>query len=61
MPDSPAPDTPHGTDAATQPGADTPGIASSDLLQGRRELLIHHAGQTYRLRLTAANKLILVK
>ncbi len=36
-------------------------IASVDLLQGHRELLIHHAGQTYRLRLTGTNKLILMK
>jgi hemin uptake protein HemP len=31
------------------------------LLQGGREVLIHHDGQIYRLRLTASNKLILVK
>jgi hemin uptake protein HemP len=36
-------------------------IGSAELLQGQREVLIHHAGQTYRLRVTASNKLILIK
>jgi len=44
-----------------QEQAAPPSIASAELLQGHRELLIHHAGQTYRLRLTATNKLILMK
>lgn len=52
-------DTPPGREPGTPP--DPPGIASAELLRGQRELLIHHAGQTYRLRLTASNKLILVK
>lgn len=47
--------------AAPQPQPGAPAIDSAELLQGRREVLIHHAGQTYRLRLTASNKLILVK
>ncbi len=36
-------------------------VASTDLLGDKREVLIEHGDQTYRLRLTASNKLILVK
>ena len=36
-------------------------ISSSNLLGGRRELVIEHAGQEYRLRLTRNDKLILTK
>lgn len=42
----------------------TPGIrsvSSEELFQGQRELLIVHAGETYRLRLTRNGKLILNK
>jgi hemin uptake protein HemP len=38
-----------------------PKVPSSDLLQGARELLILHHGETYRLRLTSNDKLILTK
>lgn len=38
-----------------------PAIESAALLQGRRELLIRHGVELYRLRLTASNKLILTK
>jgi hemin uptake protein HemP len=39
-----------------------PSIVSSEtLLAGRRELIIQHGADQYRLRLTANNKLILVK
>jgi hemin uptake protein HemP len=31
------------------------------LMQGRRELIIRHGAETYRLRITASNKLILTK
>lgn len=41
--------------------ADPPQIASTALLGGGNELLIHHAGDTYHLRLTRNNKLILTK
>jgi hemin uptake protein HemP len=34
---------------------------SEDLLQGRRELVIRHGDEQYRLRLTRMNKLILTK
>jgi hemin uptake protein HemP len=36
-------------------------VDSVDLLQGSRELLIQHEGETYRLRLTKTGKLILNK
>ncbi|AIQ93050.1 hemin uptake protein HemP [Methylobacterium oryzae] len=36
-------------------------IASARLLQGRREIVIRHGGHTYRLRVTASDKLILTK
>ena len=36
-------------------------IDSRELFQSKRELLIRHGGDTYRLRLTGLNKLILTK
>lgn len=36
-------------------------VSSEDLFQGGREVLIVHAGETYRLRLTRNGKLILNK
>jgi hemin uptake protein HemP len=36
-------------------------IDSRELFVGTRELIIHHAGDSYRLRLTSQNKLILTK
>lgn len=36
-------------------------IDSRDLFQGIREITIAHGDETYRLRLTAQNKLILTK
>lgn len=41
--------------------AGTPEYSSEALFQGRRELLISHEGQTYRLRVTRGGKLILNK
>lgn len=41
--------------------APTPAVDSAVLLKGRRELAIRHGRDTYRLRLTASNKLILTK
>ncbi len=32
-----------------------------DLFQGRQEIVIHHDGRDYRLRITQQNKLILTK
>jgi len=37
------------------------GIDSRELFVATREVVIQHAGETYRLRLTAQNKLILTK
>lgn len=34
---------------------------STELLHGAKEVLIHHAGEVYRLRLTRNDKLILQK
>jgi hemin uptake protein HemP len=36
-------------------------IESRDLFVGTREIIIGHSGESYRLRLTAQNKLILTK
>lgn len=36
-------------------------ISSRDLLGARREIIIEHGRERYRLRLTASDKLILVK
>jgi hemin uptake protein HemP len=43
------------------PDLDIPVIDSSALMNGRRELVIRHNGQSYRLRVTASDKLILTK
>jgi hemin uptake protein HemP len=42
-------------------GAGTPVVESVALMSGRRELIIRHNADTYRLRVTASNKLILTK
>jgi hemin uptake protein HemP len=39
----------------------TPAVDSGTLMGGRRELIIRHGADTYRLRVTASNKLILTK
>ena len=36
-------------------------VESATLMGGRRELIIRHGDGTYRLRITASNKLILTK
>jgi hemin uptake protein HemP len=41
--------------------SDIPVVRSEDLLQGRREVLIIHGGDIYRLLCTRNNKLILQK
>jgi hemin uptake protein HemP len=38
-----------------------PVVESIGLMAGSREIVIQHAGQSYRLRVTRANKLILTK
>jgi len=60
----PIPDSPSGepepAESAT-PDASTPLVKSEELMQGRRELLIVHCQEVYRLRLTRNGKLILTK
>ena len=58
--------TPAASEDRNQNAPDAPSdrvraVASEDLFQGQRELLIEHAGETYRLRLTRNGKLILNK
>ncbi len=43
------------------PDRDIAVVDSSALMQGRRELVIRHNTQTYRLRVTTSEKLILTK
>jgi len=38
-----------------------PSVDSTALMKGRRELIIRHGADTYRLRITASNKQILTK
>ena len=46
---------------APAPTVPPPRLNSESLLSGCREVEIEHAGQVYRLRLTALGKLILTK
>ena len=48
------------TPPAAEP-AITRQVASAALFPGRREIIIVHHGQEYRLRITRADKLILTK
>jgi hemin uptake protein HemP len=43
------------------PGRPSPEVKSETLFGGAREIRIHHAGEVYRLQLTAAGKLLLTK
>jgi hemin uptake protein HemP len=36
-------------------------VSANDLFQGRREIVIDHDGERYRLRITRRNRLILQK
>ncbi|MDX1967975.1 MAG: hemin uptake protein HemP [Planctomycetaceae bacterium] len=57
-------DMPDPQSASATPAANTlpsRAVSSEDLFQGGREVLIVHAGETYRLRLTRNGKLILNK
>lgn len=40
---------------------ETPRVLVRSLLQGRKEVILEHNGQDYRLRVTASGKLILTK
>ena len=45
-------------------GEITDSVRSADsraVMEGKRELIIRHGAETYRLRITASNKLILTK
>lgn len=42
-------------------GSTTPAVSSRDLLGNKRELVILHGSERYRLLLTKSNKLILTK
>jgi hemin uptake protein HemP len=54
--------TPSNSPASPPVEGGVPRIVSSEtLLAGRRELIIQHGTEQYRLRRTASNKLILVK
>jgi hemin uptake protein HemP len=44
-----------------RPDPATPVVDSVTLMSGRRELIIRHGAESYRLRVTASNKLILTK
>ncbi len=48
---------------AAEPAADAPMIrlSSTEVFRGRREVVIIHHGQEYRLHITKADKLILTK
>lgn len=59
MSQSPRVTRPDGTRGEPAGAATT--VDSTTLLKGRRELLIRHGAETYRLRITASNKLILTK
>ena len=52
-------------DVAATPARSIPMVAqrldSRDLFVGTREIIIAHEGESYRLRLTSQNKLILTK
>lgn len=53
-----------GRAAEPEPAPPGPGplvVESTALMGGRRELIIRHGEGTYRLRVTASNKLILTK
>ena len=45
----------------SSPEAALPAIESRTLLAGHREVLIRHGDDTYRLKVTSNNKLILMK
>lgn len=47
--------------ASGVPDQGLPIVESTALMGGQRELMIRHGRETYRLRVTASNKLILTK
>lgn len=63
MTDSFVPQTPADQAPAVPPSApaEPPSIPSTELFQGRRVVVITHAGENYRLLVTRNNRLILQK
>lgn len=55
----PGPRRPGGDADAEPDGVEV--VEAADLLRGANEIVIRHAGQNYRLRITRANKLLLIK
>jgi len=53
--------TPAETVAESAAGSSVIRIASTDVFRGRREVVIIHRGQEYRLHITKSDKLILTK
>lgn len=49
------------TSTSDKPSSDMPTISSQQILAGHAVARIEHAGQTYLLRVTRENKLILTK
>jgi hemin uptake protein HemP len=52
---------PEPRDPPRSAGRIVPKIASDQLMQGKREIIIQHGPAEYRLRITATGKLILTK
>jgi hemin uptake protein HemP len=52
---------PHGEQSPAAPAGALRRLKVSELLQGKREAILEHEGQDYRLRITANGKLILTK
>ncbi len=61
MSDSPAEPADCRLPAESAPSVDTRILRSEELLGGRREVIIEHGSEIYRLRLTRNGKLILQK
>jgi hemin uptake protein HemP len=64
MPDAPDSSPPQDPKPGLAPASGDsvlPVVRSDDLLKGRREILIAHCEEVYRLRLTRNGKLILTK
>lgn len=51
----------HAADIHTETSNRQVRVLVSDILQGRKEAILEHDGQDYRLRITANGKLILTK
>ena len=58
---APKPQTGTGHEARGTGGGTLPMLNAAELFSAGREVLIRHAGDIYRLRLTSNNKLILTK